>query len=376
MVVKLLLIAWSCAGLLWSALSWGLVVANSHPSTSIPKTRKKKFLSIFKPLPLLNGRGLAVEERGMESFIAQLDETSELLLGVHEADWPEVSPFVNRMKLSHPNASIVVVRKSGPDMVANPKIAWQKILALQAKGDVWLWSDADIIAPPGFVNLARDEYEACRAGMLTFPYVIRSLPHMPTVLDALFVNVEFYPGVLLLRRLGPVDFGLGASMIFSRDVFLNKTNWAELGASLADDFVLGQTLKPVQLSATTLETVADARTWPSAWDHYFRWKKTICWCRPWGFAGQLIAMPVMGWLACVFLHPIDAWAWAGLFGMIQSEVLFAILICRQVGCMVNYRFLLAIEAWSLLRILFWLLCWLPGPVSWREKIWHHSRQPA
>ncbi len=312
----------------------------------------------------------------MESFIAQLDETSELLLGVHEADWPEVSPFVNRMKLSHPNASIVVVRKSGPDMVANPKIAWQKILALQAKGDVWLWSDADIIAPPGFVNLARDEYEACRAGMLTFPYVIRSLPHMPTVLDALFVNVEFYPGVLLLRRLGPVDFGLGASMIFSRDVFLNKTNWAELGASLADDFVLGQTLKPVQLSATTLETVADARTWPSAWDHYFRWKKTICWCRPWGFAGQLIAMPVMGWLACVFLHPIDAWAWAGLFGMIQSEVLFAILICRQVGCMVNYRFLLAIEAWSLLRILFWLLCWLPGPVSWREKIWHHSRQPA
>jgi len=376
MVVKLLLIVWSCAGLLWSVISWRLVTAASRPITPPPKAREKKFLTVFKPLPPLDDKGVAVEERGLESFIAQLDESSELLLGVHEADWPEVAPFLKRMEASHPGAPIVVIRRSGPDTVANPKIAWQKILAPQAKGDLWLWSDADIVAPPGFLQRARDEYEACGAGMLTFPYAIRTLPHLPTLLDALFVNVEFYPGVLLLRRFGPVDFGLGAAMIFSRENFLHKTSWEKLGTSLADDFVLGQTLQPVRLSATTLETVTEVANWQTALEHYFRWKKTICWCRPWGFAGQLIAMPLLGWIAFALCHPLIAWGWAGLVGMVQVDVLFAFLICRQVGCPVNSRFLPAIEAWSLGRILFWILCWLPGPVNWREKSWHHAQEPA
>jgi len=376
MSVNLLLIAWSCAGLLWSILSWRLVVAASSPAKLEPQTCEKKFLTIFKPLPLLNGNGLVVEARGLESFISQLDEASELLLGVHETDWPEVAPFVKRMELAYPGVQLVVVRRSAPDSVANPKIAWQKILAPQARGELWLWSDADIVAPPEFLQRARDEYEACGAAMLTFPYAIRALPHLPTLLDALFVNVEFYPGVLLLRRLGPVDFGLGAAMIFSREDFQRQLTWEKLGASLADDFVLGQALQPVRLSVTTLETVTEVTNWRTALEHYFRWKKTICWCRPWGFAGQLIAMPLFGWLAFVLWQPMNLWAWAGLLGMMQAEVFFAYLICRQIGCPIHSRFLLALEAWTMARILFWIVCWLPGPVSWREKTWHQAQEPA
>jgi ceramide glucosyltransferase len=376
MVAKLLLIAWSCAGLLWWLISWRLVLAASRSVSAPPKSRENKFLTIFKPLPPLNGKGPLTEERGLESFIAQLDESSELLLGVHEADLPDVQPFVERMRQTYPAAQIVVIRRSGADTVANPKIAWQKILALQARGEIWLWSDADIIAPPQFVQRARDEYEACGADMLTFPYTIRALPYPPTLLDALFVNVEFYPGVLLLRRLGPVDFGLGAAMIFSREKFLAKIDWEKLGSSLADDFVLGQALQPVRLSATTLETVAEVATWSTAFEHYLRWKKTICWCRPWGFAGQLIAMPLIGWLAYLLWHPLNPWAWAGSFGMVQVDVLFGFLICRQAGCPVDYRSLPAMEAWSLWRVLFWVLCWLPGPITWREKSWRHAQEPA
>ena len=376
MFLKILLAAWSCAGLLWWVISWRLVAAAAKTAPFSSPLREKKSLTIFKPLPLLESRGLAIEARGLESFIAQLDEESELLLGVHEADWLEVMPFVQQMLAAYPDARDVVVRRAESDTLANPKIAWEKVLVPQAKGQLWLWSDADIVVPPGFLDQARAEFEACGAGLLTFPYAIRNVPHPPAILDMLFVNAEFYPGVLLLRRFGPVDFGLGAALLFSRDSFLRKVDWEKLGSSLADDFILGQLLQPVCLGSTTLETVADATNWPAAFAHYFRWKKTVCWCRPIGFAAQVLIMPLLGWVGLVFWHPANLWAWIGLFAMIQADVLFSVLICRGIGCRLNGSSLLAAEAWSLSRVLFWILCWLPGRIKWGKKSWRGAGEPS
>jgi ceramide glucosyltransferase len=336
----------------------------------------KKSMTIFKPLSPLESGGLRIEARGLESFIAQLDEASELLLGVHDADWPEVRPFIQRMKAAYPEARVIVVHRSEADTLANPKIAWQKLLAAHATGELWLWSDADIIVPPGFLAQARTEFETCGAEMLTFPYSIRAVNRLPDLLDALFVNAEFYPGVLLLRRVGTVDFGLGAAMLFTRESFLRKVTWEKLGSALADDFVLGQSLQPVRLSATTLETVAHVENWTEAFAHYLRWKKTVCWCRPVGFAAQVIAMPVLGWIGFVLSDPFNPWAWAGLVAMIQADVLFAALICRATDCRLSAPALLVTEAWSLWRVLFWTLCWLPGPIKWREKSWRSALEPS
>jgi ceramide glucosyltransferase len=376
MFVKILLAAWSCAGLLWWVISWRLVVAAERPVADSPQPGKRQFLTVFKPLPPLEGRGLAIEARGLESFIAQLDEAGELLLGVHENDWPEVEPFIHRMQSAYPRAQIMVMRRSEVDTLANPKIAWQKLLVPQARGELWLWSDADIVAPPRFLAQARAEFEACGAEMLTFPYVVRTMPHPPALLDALFVNTEFYPGVLFLRRLGPVDFGLGAAMLFSRDSFLRKVSWEKLGSSLADDFMLGQILQPVRLGSTTLETVADATDWPAAFGHYFRWKKTVCWCRPVGFAAQIMIMPLLGWIGFALGNPENFWAWIGLAGIIQSDVLFALLISREIGYRLDVRALLATETWSLWRVLFWISCWVPARIKWRKKSWRRACEPA
>jgi ceramide glucosyltransferase len=189
------------------------------------------------------------------------------------------------------------------------------------------------------------------------------------------VNTEFYPGVLLLRRFGSVDFGLGAALLFSRESFLRKADWEKLGSSLADDFMLGQILQPVRLGSTTLETVADAGNWGAALAHYFRWKKTVWWCRPIGFAAQVLIMPLLGWMVFLALHPTSLSAWLGLVGMIQADVFFAALICQKIGCRLTGFGLLAAEAWSLCRVLFWILCWFPVPVKWGKKSWQHVHEP-
>jgi hypothetical protein len=272
------LIVWSGIALVWWLVAWRLVATEPRESGGGETVGDKRFLTIFKPLPPLGG-GTFREARGLESFISQLDERSELLLGAHEPDRAVVESFLASMHARYPGARLEVVWRNEPDSVANPKVAWLKILATHATGELWLWSDADIVAPAGFLR--------ADAGMLTWPYVVREIARGPALLDALFVNTEFFPGVLLLRRKGPVDFGLGAALLFSRKDFEARVAWEEIGAALADDFVLGQRLQPVRIGRAVLTTAADEESWPAAARHYLRWSKTVRWNRPLGAALRL-----------------------------------------------------------------------------------------
>ena len=140
---------WSVAGIFWWLIAWGLVAADAKRGPALDSKRESEdFLSIFKPLPPLGAKGLAFLEAGLESFIAQLDERTELLLGIHEADRAGTADFLARIHARFPDAQVITIFRSECDSFANPKIAWQKILSRHARGELWLWSDSDIIAPP------------------------------------------------------------------------------------------------------------------------------------------------------------------------------------------------------------------------------------
>ena len=360
---------WSIAALIWWVVAWRLVATANKEKVAELKTASRQSLSIFKPLPPLSDQGLKIVATGLESFIGQLDEDSELLIGVHEADRDLTGPFLKRLRTDHPQARVKIIFRSEADDVANPKIAWQKVLARHATGDLWLWSDADIVAPRGFLQAARHEYARAGVKMITFPYVVREISPLPTLLEALFVNVEFYPGVLLLRNMGTVDFGLGAGMLFSRDDFTQQVEWDEIGAWLGDDFFLGQKLRPVAIGQATLSTLSAARSWLEAASHDFRWAKTIRWNRPVGFFSRIVTMPVLGWLTAVAFHPTQLFAWMGFLGMIQAEVGFAWLISRTAGCTLDLKRILLMEIWSIWRVLLWFFSWLPCSVRWNDKLW-------
>jgi ceramide glucosyltransferase len=326
-------------------------------------------LTIFKPLPPLGATSF--DPRGLESFLAQMDDETELLLGIHEADRAKVEPWLARIGERFPQARLRLIWRTESDSVPNPKIAWLKILAPDATSDLWLWSDADIVAPPGFLRSAREEYAAVGVRLLTWPYVLRERSPGPSLLDALYVNAEFFPGVLLLRRLGPVDFGLGAAMLFARADFEAAVSWPNLGAALADDFVLGQKLQPVRIGREILETRADVPTWRAAILHYLRWSKTVRWNRPGGAAARLVVLPVLGWLVYIMCEPASPVGWLGLFVVMQMDVLATVLIFRRLRCPFSLRDLPVVELWSLGRALAWLACWLPWPVVWGKRSWWH-----
>jgi ceramide glucosyltransferase len=369
MCSEVILALWSFAGLTWWIIAWRLVNTDRSRKSVPPDGSARQTISVFKPLPLLGGKGLGGFEPGLKSFVAQLDANDDLLLGVHEADRALVAPFLKKLRADYPGARLRVVYRSAPDEAANPKIAWQRYLAQHAEGELWLWSDADIVAPADFLQSARAAFLKSGSKMMTFPYIVRDIPLRPALLEALFVNVDFYPGVLLLRRFGPVDFGLGAAMLFRRDDFIRAVDWDEIGSRLADDFFLGQKLQPVSIGAITLTTLPRLATWGDAFLHDLRWSKTIRWNRPVGFFARILVMPVLGWLMAVAIHPTHFFIWIGLLGMIQADVLAATAICRETGCRMKSMDILRLEIWSLWRILLWFLSWMPGAVAWSGRTW-------
>jgi len=366
---ELILGIWTCIGIAWWVVAFVLVMSarNRHPGTGNPDPRR---ITVFKALP----RSLSEEEfarfdKPIESFIADLDENCELLIGCHRPDQPRMEAYVQKMRERHPGADVRLVVQENPNRYPHPKVSWMHALEPHATGELWLWSDSDMHAPPGTIRSMRMDYERTKARCLTSPYVIRQRGTPAEMLDTLYVNLEFYPGVILLSGQSMIQFGLGSGMLFEAADFKRRVNWDFLGGCLAEDFHLGSLLRPTQLGSMCLSTLPAARGWSEALLHYLRWQKSVRWCRPLPYAAQLIILPLLGWLAWVFTNPLEPGAWFGLMTVLAADFIAALSICRAVGCSIGRRRLHTLPLWSLLRGLCWVACWFPWPIVWRGQRW-------
>jgi hypothetical protein len=182
-------------------------------------------------------------------------------------------------------------------------------LRSHASGGLWLWSDIDIVANPGFLRAIRAEYNLAPTAFMTSPYRITRTPSVWGVLDPLFVDAEFLPGVLLIGRKGSIRVAFGAGVLFAPQA-LNEDRWDRIGSSLADDNALARELGTGRLSAACVETEAHATSFKVALAHYWRWQKTIRWCNAAGYFGQIAILPLVGWFVLV----AGAFSWASVGG--------------------------------------------------------------
>jgi len=364
---------WTGLGLTWWILSLILVVS-AKPRRTTDRPADPRRITIFKPLAPLAAEEFERIRVCLESFAAVLDDNSELIIGCHQWDETRLHPLVDGLRGRYPDADIKLVVHSDPNGYPNPKVAWMRILTTHATGDLWLWSDADMEAPPGAIQSLRVEFAEAKAGLLTFPYIVRSARRPAELLDALFVNLEFYPGAVLLGRLDLIRFGFGSGMLFEADQFRRKVDWEFLGGCLAEDFHLGRILAPARLGSTRFVTSPVTENWRGAILHYLRWQKTIRWCRPGSYAAQLIVLPVVGWLVWALMNPTSPAAWLGLLGVVTLDAIAALSICRALGCRIGLRRFYAVPLWSLTRGLSWVACWLPWPIVWRGRKWWSPRQ--
>ncbi len=375
-VIEYALLAWTGAALIWWLIAYRLLGESPDPSPATTAAPLPS-LTIFKPLPPTTADAdRLLLAAAIESFIAQLDANSQMLVGVEQVEADAWEPVFQRWRRGPAVARILIRTLPPPLPEANPKIAKLEALAPMALGQFWLWSDADIIAPPGLLKQLQRELADSGAGGVTSAYAVRSPARAAGMLDALFVNLEFLPGALLLGRRGRLDFAFGAATLFCAADFHAHVSWSELRRALADDHELGKRLGSVRLSGCVVETLALSAGWRQALNHYYRWQKTIRWCRPGGYAALLAILPFLGWLAAALARPSAGLSWAGLGGTWLAESVFAGIAFRRLNCALPRKGWLAFIAWPPLRALTWLAVWMPLPIRWGEghALWRQPRR--
>lgn len=371
-----ILLIWTAFALIWWLIAIIMVATGRQKIPSQKASQKSRYITIFKALPGSLTKTECVRfSECIETFMTDMDAQSEMIIGCHDQNKDYWQSFLERMQQLYPDRQLKLIADADPQRyAANPKVSWMRILTPQASGELWFWSDADIEAPPGLLQSLRSDLASDNVQMVTSPYAIENVTSAAALIDALFVNMEFYPGVVLLGKLNAIQFGFGSGMLFDADAFREKVDWEFLGSCLADDYHLGQSLQPVKLGSLRVTTTPAEETWRGALLHYLRWQKTIRWNRPGGFGAQVLILPVLGWLLAICFAPAQLFVWWGLAVALALDAIAALAICRMLNCQIGILRLPVIPLWSILRSLTWLACWLPWPIVWRGRKWWAARQ--
>ena len=375
--MKIFLIVWTIAAFGWWATALFLLLGRSCRMVKVFSATIRPSVTIFKPLPPANHeRERKILSEAILTFISQLKSGDEILIGVDIQAVPAWQSHIDQWRQRWPATHINVIAREVPCQCANPKIAWMQVLAATARGEIWHWSDTDIFAAPGFLDAICNRLTASGANAVTAPYRIQRVGCAHEMLDALFVNVEFLPGALLLEKLNKQDYAYGAATVFRAETFRARCDWQKLGAALADDHKLGEQLQPVVLADSLVSTVPTLNGWSAAVRHYYRWHKTVRWCRPFGYAAMILIMPAFGWVVATVISRGQCIYLSGLAAILSAEMIVAALSCRLVGCRLLAVTWPGIILWPFARPLVWLLVWPPFPVIWsgQKKIWSAPQQ--
>lgn len=291
-------------------ISLGLLLWQTMAAFQFPVHRRRPPLPIttlppvtlFKPL---KGRDPETR-RCLETWFEQTYAPGmQLLLGVDSENDPAAA-LARELIESHPDIPARLIVCS-PHRFSNGKVAKLVELSQHARHDVWVVSDADVAAPPDFLEQTVSLLLKEKAGLIHSLYRLTCPPTVPMQWEAVGVNVDFWSQVLQARQLQPLDFALGAALVTSRRHMASVGGFAAFGDYLADDYHLGHELARqghrLILSSVVVECREPPASFHQVWQHQLRWARTIRSCKPWPYFFSLLNNVTLWTLSLGFLAP-------------------------------------------------------------------------
>ena len=303
----------------------------------------------------------------LASFLAQDYPRFEVLFGFRDADDPAIS-IVTKMAAAAPCDARVVVSDAGAG--ANLKALNLQNLAEAARYPLLALSDSDMVVDRDYLGRIVGEYlRGDRTGIVTSLYKTSRPASVGSALESLTIALDFIPSVLVARRMEGITFGLGASILISKDVLRDIGGFAAVADYLADDYQIGyrcyhKGYKNV-LSAYVIENRVGRMSIGEHLFHQLRWARTYRASRPKGFAGYGIthAFP---FALMLFLARPAGWT-GGLVGLVLAlRYALALSIHKRVirdPAWPRWLFLLPVK--DVVSFLLWLWSFAGSKVYWR-----------
>jgi ceramide glucosyltransferase len=261
----------------------------TSPLPSLPKIPPR--VSVLKPL---HGSSNSLAAN-LVSFLELAYPRVDFYFGVENyEDAAAEIPVALRQRYQHANITLVVGEEPN---CSNRKIAKLVKMSDRAeKAEIFVLSDADVSVDRGYLKrivgeLISDE----KIGIVTCAYRARPGGSFASRLEALYVNTDFLPQLLLAEMIEPMHYALGATIAIKRKALEAAGGFRAVRNMLADDFYLGNFVNTqgyeIKLSDSLVTLTCEERSFTEFWHHQLRWARTYRTVRPISIATILMHGP-------------------------------------------------------------------------------------
>jgi ceramide glucosyltransferase len=268
-----------------------------------------------------------------------------------------------------------------PDYI-NAKAASMEKMEAEAAYEILVVSDSDVRVTKDYLRAVALAFSDDKVGAMCCVYRgVAADGGLWARLEAVGMSVEMTSGVLAARAMEGMQFVLGPTMAFRRDVIRRIGGFQVTADYCADDFVLGnETYKlgrTVVLSHHAIDHMVINSSLLASLQHQVRWMKSTRFSRPAGHFGTALSFSLLfgllAWAAAAGLgHP---WWGVGMFGWsVATRLALAIAVGGLVvgdtswfGLMVLYPLR------DLMGFGFWAASYFGSRILWRGRVFQLLR---
>jgi len=258
---------------------------------------ERETAEVFPPLTLLKPLhgAAATLEADLESFFRQdYPAPVQLVFGVHDKTDAAVA-VVERLRARYPGVQTVLAveeRRRG----SNPKISNLIGMQAAAQHDVLVVSDCDIRVEPDYLRKIAAALAPAQVGAVSCLYTGWAAAGFASQLEAMGINYQFLPNVLVGLGLKLAAPCLGSTIALKKPVLEKIGGLAAFAGQLADDHEIGRAVRAagrrVAFPSFAVRHACD-ETHLAGWLHHeLRWMRTIRTCDPAGHVGSFITQPI------------------------------------------------------------------------------------
>jgi ceramide glucosyltransferase len=294
----------------WVYLIGSAVAVMRFARRALPVVLDRPAVSVLKPL---HGDEPGLYDN-LRSFAEQDYPAPQIVLGVADAE-DGALPAARALIRDLPTRDIALVvdaRASG----SNKKVANLENMFEAARGDVIVLADSDMRVDRHYLGAVTAPLHDRYIGVVTCLYKGVPTGGKWSEFGAMHINFGFLPSALVAESLGLGGGCFGATIALHRETLERIGGFARLRDELADDHRIGDEVRSLGHSVILSPYIVEARVFePSLadlWRHELRWARTVRAMAPAGFAGSMLAHPVViaafgaaaagfGLTACIFL---------------------------------------------------------------------------
>ncbi len=224
-----------------------------------------------------------------------------MLCGVARADDPAIAA-VESLRAGFPAAELRLIvnsRRWG----ANAKVSNLINIMAEARHDVLVLADSDMVVPPDYVARLVGVLDQPGTGAVTCLYVGRGDAGFWSRLVAAGIDTHFVPATMIALATGLGQPCMGSTIALRRDTLAEIGGFIRFADTLADDYALGEAVRAtgrkVVVPAMVLTHACAETSLAQVVRQELRWNATILGIDPAGYTGSIILHPLpLALIAC------------------------------------------------------------------------------